>query len=140
MNKVDDGVYIITIAFVTLVVYILIVTPVSQPVPINQTITVTQTVNSTIIQTVNSTTPISEEKALYGVIFNFGFIADGGEWTVIYLMTPDEEMMMQCCNIYVFDGFVQGIPLGAKVEIDYREYQSGFERHLIVTAIQVLAP
>ena len=94
----------------------------------------------TVTATLNLTSTLSGEKALYGLIYDVWFITEGGRWTVIRLVTPDKDGLidglMGCCDIYVFDGFVQGVPLGAKVMIVYREYFEGFQRHLVVSEIR----
>ena len=139
MDRWEVATYIVAAVFIVFVISYAESLRGSQPTNINisqPTFTSTSTITVTTTQTLNSTSTLSGGKAIYGIIYDVWFIAEGGQWTVISLMTPDADGLAECCDIWVFDGFVQGVPLGEKVMIVYLEYFEGFQRHLVVSDIR----
>ena len=107
-----------------------------------QTVTSTTT-NTLLLNRTVSPAPVSygDAKALYGVVYDAQYFLgnNGDRYTLVYLMVPNEEGMAGCCNIFVFTGFLQNIPIGSNVNITYREFYEGLERRLIATDIEVIA-
>lgn len=109
----------------------------------HENITVSTTTIESVVTTTatqNLTSEFSRELSLNSVlVYDVGYIVEGGRtYTHIYLLVPDGKGMNVCCDVYLFDGAVQGVPLGQLVNIGYREYTENYIKHMVVTSIEAL--
>lgn len=129
------------IIIVMILLWMLVAFVIGWVVGLNSDYTDSPEINSNVtIPQISNITEItwSNEKALYGMIYDSQYVLGEYPATTMWLWVKGSEGMYICCNSYVFEGYVQGVPIGAEVMIVYREYTVDYVRYLVVVDIEVL--